>query len=136
MIQTGDPTNTGKGGESIYGGFFNDEFVDSITHDKRGIVSMANKGPDTNGSQFFITYKSLPYLNKKFTVFGKVIAGMETLDAFEKVATDGGDVPLQEIGINYITIHANHPMPTNHTVLPSVLSHFGHRLVKHKINYN
>ncbi|KAJ3316347.1 Peptidyl-prolyl cis-trans isomerase-like 3 [Boothiomyces sp. JEL0866] len=71
MAQTGDPTNTGKGGESIYGGKFEDEIDPALKHYTRGIVSMANKGPDTNGSQFFITYSKQTHLDGKYTVFGK-----------------------------------------------------------------
>lgn len=71
MVQTGDPTNTGKKGESIWGGKFEDELHDNLTHSARGIVSMANNGPNTNGSQFFITYDRHPHLDLKYTVFGK-----------------------------------------------------------------
>lgn len=71
MVQTGDPTNTGKGGESIYGGKFEDEIDPNLKHYTRGIVSMANKGPNTNGSQFFITYSKQTHLDGKYTVFGK-----------------------------------------------------------------
>jgi peptidyl-prolyl cis-trans isomerase-like 3 len=72
IIQGGDPTGTGKEGESIYGKPFEDELVDSLKHDKRGILSMANSGPNTNGSQFFITYNKMSKLNKQYTVFGRV----------------------------------------------------------------
>jgi len=107
MVQTGDPLGTGKGGESIYGKFFQDEFVEELEHSTRGILSYANKGPDTNGSQFFITYMKLPYLNKKYTVFGKVIWGLETLDKMERVDCDEKDKPKEDIKIVDITIHAN-----------------------------
>eukprot|EP00889_Picochlorum_renovo_P001095 jgi/Picre1/28125/NNA_003532.t1 len=70
MIQGGDPTGTGKGGKSVYeSGKFEDEIVSSLKHSKRGIVSMANSGPNTNGSQFFITYKAHSHLNGKYTVW-------------------------------------------------------------------
>ncbi len=72
MIQGGDPTGKGKGGESIYGGNFEDEIRPTLRHNMRGIVSMANRGPGTNGSQFFITYAAAPHLDGKNTVFGKV----------------------------------------------------------------
>ncbi|GIL90944.1 hypothetical protein Vretifemale_18640 [Volvox reticuliferus] len=91
MIQGGDPTGTGKGGRSIYptpSGKFPDEINDSLKHTKRGILSMANSGPNTNGSQFFITYKAHAHLNGKYTVFGQVIDGMDVLDRMEKVPTD------------------------------------------------
>lgn len=111
MIQGGDPTGTGKGGKSIYNaetnGKFEDEIVDSLRHSKRGIVSMANSGPNTNGSQFFITYKAHGHLNGKYTVFGHVIDGMDVLDRLERVPTGQGDRPLQEIVLKTVTIHAN-----------------------------
>lgn len=72
MIQGGDPTGKGKGGESIYGGNFEDEIRPALRHNARGIVSMANRGPRTNGSQFFVTYAAAPHLDGKNTVFGKV----------------------------------------------------------------
>ncbi|KAL0142949.1 cyclophilin-like domain-containing protein [Mucor lusitanicus] len=71
MIQTGDPTGTGKGGNSIWGRKFNDEIRSTLKHNARGILSMANSGPNTNGSQFFITYAKHPHLDTKYTVFGK-----------------------------------------------------------------
>eukprot|EP00193_Tetraselmis_chui_P010551 CAMPEP_0177775668 /NCGR_PEP_ID=MMETSP0491_2-20121128/14250_1 /TAXON_ID=63592 /ORGANISM="Tetraselmis chuii, Strain PLY429" /LENGTH=148 /DNA_ID=CAMNT_0019294303 /DNA_START=270 /DNA_END=716 /DNA_ORIENTATION=+ len=90
MVQGGDPTGTGKGGKCIFGtptGKFPDEIVDSLRHGKRGIVSMANSGPNTNGSQFFITYSKHQHLNGKYTIFGHVIDGQSTLDKMEKVPT-------------------------------------------------
>jgi cyclophilin family peptidyl-prolyl cis-trans isomerase len=72
---TGDPTGTGKGGKSIYAtpnGKFPDEISDALKHSKRGVVSMANSGPNTNGSQFFVMYKAQAHLNGKYTVFGQV----------------------------------------------------------------
>lgn len=71
MVQTGDPANTGKGGSSIWGRKFEDEFSDELKHKDRGTVSMANSGPNTNGSQFFITYGPQPHLDLKYTIFGK-----------------------------------------------------------------
>ncbi|KAG2603955.1 hypothetical protein PVAP13_4NG022300 [Panicum virgatum] len=71
MIQGGDPTGTGKGGTSIWGTKFADEFRESLKHNARGIMSMANSGPNTNGSQFFITYAKQPHLNGHYTVFAK-----------------------------------------------------------------
>ncbi len=107
MVQTGDPTGTGKGGESIYGGKFNDEIKDGLKHKTRGIVSMANSGPNTNGSQFFITYAAQTSLDLKYTVFGKVIDGFDTLDALEKLEVDAKHRPLKETRVNAVTIHAN-----------------------------
>lgn len=72
MVQGGDPTGTGKGGESIYGKYFDDEISDNLRHDGRGVVSMANRGPHTNGSQFFILYDKAPHLNNVNTIFAKV----------------------------------------------------------------
>lgn len=107
MIQGGDPTGTGKGGESIWGGTFEDQFNQELKHDKRGVVSMANKKPDTNGSQFFILFAPQPHLNNRYSVFAQVIDGFETLDAMEKVSTGEKDRPLKEIRIDRVTIHAN-----------------------------
>lgn len=94
MIQGGDPTGTGKGGESIWGKPFKDELNSKLVHSGRGIVSMANSGPHTNGSQFFILYKSANHLNFKHTVFGGVVGGLTTLAAMEKVPVDNEDRPL------------------------------------------
>uniref|UniRef100_F7D8B0 Peptidyl-prolyl cis-trans isomerase n=1 Tax=Equus caballus TaxID=9796 RepID=F7D8B0_HORSE len=70
MVQTGDPTGTGRGGNSIWGKKFEDEYSEYLKHNVRGVVSMANNGPNTNGSQFFITYGKQPHLDMKYTVFG------------------------------------------------------------------
>ncbi|KAK9802024.1 hypothetical protein WJX73_002799 [Symbiochloris irregularis] len=110
ILQGGDPTGTGKGGKSIYAtanGKFGDEIRDTLKHSKRGVVSMANSGPNTNGSQFFILYKAQSSLNGKNTVFGQVIDGMDVLDRMEKLPTGPGDRPLQEIKITAVKIHAN-----------------------------
>jgi peptidyl-prolyl cis-trans isomerase-like 3 len=107
MIQGGDPSNTGKGGQSVYGGKFEDEIVPQLKHSKRGVLSMANSGKNTNGSQFFITYKAHGHLNGKYTVFGHVIDGMEVLDKFERTPSDAADRPLQDIILEGVTIHAN-----------------------------
>ena len=106
----GDPTGTGKGGRSIYNtpnGKFGDEIRDELKHAKRGTLSMANSGPNTNGSQFFFSFKPQPHLNGKYTVFGQAIDGLDTLDKIEKVPADGADRPKQELRIQRITIHAN-----------------------------
>lgn len=94
MIQGGDPTGTGRGGESIWGKPFKDEVNSKLLHSERGILSMANSGPHSNGSQFFILYKSAPHLNYKHTVFGRVVGGLETLSKTEKVPVDDDDKPL------------------------------------------
>ncbi|XP_024973608.1 peptidyl-prolyl cis-trans isomerase CYP65 isoform X2 [Cynara cardunculus var. scolymus] len=94
MIQGGDPTGTGKGGESIWGKPFQDEVNSKLLHSGRGVVSMANSGAHTNGSQFFILYKSANHLNFKHTVFGGVVGGITTLSVMEKVPVDDDDRPL------------------------------------------
>lgn len=107
MIQGGDPTGTGKGGESIWGKPFKDEVNSKLLHSGRGVVSMANSGPHTNGSQFFILYKSATHLNYKHTVFGGVVGGLTTLSTMEKVPVDDDDRPLEEIKINSVTVFVN-----------------------------
>ncbi|CAM8883360.1 unnamed protein product [Rhodiola kirilowii] len=107
MIQGGDPTGTGKGGESIWGKPFKDELHSKLVHSGRGVVSMANSGPHTNGSQFFILYKSANHLNNKHTVFGMVVGGLTTLGVMEKVPVDNEDRPLEEIKINKVTVFVN-----------------------------
>lgn len=107
MVQMGDPTGTGKGGESIWGGYFEDEIRENLRHDKRGIVSMVNKGPNTNGSQFFITYDKHAHLDGYYTVLGHVIKGIEVLDKLEQIEVDEKNRPKTQILINSITIHAN-----------------------------
>uniref|UniRef100_A0A8R1I6M4 Peptidyl-prolyl cis-trans isomerase n=1 Tax=Caenorhabditis japonica TaxID=281687 RepID=A0A8R1I6M4_CAEJA len=107
MVQTGDPSHSGKGGESIWGGSFEDEFVSALKHDSRGCVSMANNGPDTNKSQFFITYAKQPHLDMKYTLFGKVIDGFDTLEELETIKVDSKYRPLVQQKIQNVTIHAN-----------------------------
>ncbi|XP_022963268.1 peptidyl-prolyl cis-trans isomerase CYP65-like [Cucurbita moschata] len=107
MIQGGDPTGTGRGGESIWGKPFKDELNSKLLHSGRGIVSMANSGPHTNGSQFFILYKSANHLNFKHTVFGGVVGGLTALAAMEKVPVDDNDRPLEEIKITSVTVFVN-----------------------------
>ena len=116
MVQTGDPTGTGKGGQSIFpGGKFNDEIKDVLKHKVRGMVSMANSGPNTNGSQFFITYAAQQSLDLKYTVFGKVIDGFDVLDELEKAPVNAKFRPLKDIQLFYVTIHAN-PLANNYKV--------------------
>lgn len=105
MIQGGDPTGTGRGGESIYGAPFEDEIVDTLRHSGPGILSMANAGPNTNASQFFITLVKTPWLDGKHTVFGKVVAGMEVVSAIGKVKTSKPfDRPVEPVTIENVTI--------------------------------
>lgn len=107
MIQGGDPTGTGRGGESIWGKSFRDEVNSKLLHSGRGVVSMANSGPHTNGSQFFILYKSANHLNYKHTVFGGVVGGLTTLSAMENVPVDDNDRPLEEIKIIEVEVYVN-----------------------------
>jgi len=107
MIQGGDPTGTGTGGESIWGKPFKDEPNSKLLHSGRGVVSMANSGPHTNGSQFFILYKSAMHLNYKHTVFGGVVGGLSTIAAMENVPVDDTDRPLVEIKIIEANVFVN-----------------------------
>jgi len=108
MIQGGDPTGTSKGGESIWGGSFNDEIRPTVKFNARGMLAMANKGEDQNGSQFFITYAKQSHLDGKYTIFGRVIDGAEdTLTAMERVPVNTKNKPLEEIRLETVTIHAN-----------------------------
>lgn len=96
MIQGGDPTGTGTGGESIWGVPFNDEVTSEIKFDKPGLLAMANAGPNTNGSQFFIATAKTPWLNMHHTIFGEVVSGYEVVQKIENTATDGSDRPVME----------------------------------------
>lgn len=105
MIQGGDPTGTGRGGESIWGEPFEDEIVKSFVFDEPGILAMANAGPNTNGSQFFITVAPTTWLNGNHTIFGKVIGGMDVVYAISKVPTSKpGDKPLKDVVMETVTI--------------------------------
>lgn len=96
MIQGGDPSGTGRGGESCWGGNFGDELNRDVNFEKKGLLAMANSGPNTNGSQFFITTAKTPWLNMKHTIFGEVVEGYDVVENIENVATDGSDCPLEE----------------------------------------
>ena len=99
MMQGGDTTKgNGTGGASIYGEKFADEGV-WLPHTHRGVLSMANSGPDTNGSQFFINYGPTPHLNGKHTCFGRIIHGMDICEDAEKVPTASGDVPNHDVKV-------------------------------------
>lgn len=99
MIQGGDPSGTGRGGESIFGGKFADEIVNSLKHTGAGVLSMANSGPNTNGSQFFITLAPTPWLDGKHIIFGRVESGMQIIRRIGNVPTSQGDRPTDEIKI-------------------------------------
>jgi len=96
MIQGGDPTGTGRGGESIWGKPFADEVTLSLKFDKPGLLAMANAGPGTNGSQFFITTIACPWLNMKHTIFGEVVAGYDVVEKIENTSTGANDKPVSD----------------------------------------
>lgn len=104
MIQGGDPTGTGMGGESIWGGTFADEFSDSV-HNIHGALSMANAGPGTNGSQFFIVQApATPWLDGHHTVFGQTFEGLDIVDTITNVERDAMDKPLEDIIMKNVMI--------------------------------
>lgn len=114
MIQGGDPTGTGRGGESIWGGKFNDEINPSLTFDKPGVLAMANAGPNTNGSQFFITVAPTTWLDGHYSIFGKVLNGMDVVLAISKVkTTKPGDRPVNKVVMESVTIEKQ-PKPDQH----------------------
>jgi peptidyl-prolyl cis-trans isomerase-like protein 2 len=106
MIQGGDPSGTGRGGQSIWGKNFADELEGPHLHDARGVVSMANKGKNTNSSQFFITYRPAKHLDRKHTVFGRVVEGADTtLTKMEMTPVEEGtNRPLEEIVIRDVVV--------------------------------
>lgn len=104
MIQSGDPSGTGRGGASIYGGPFEDEFSADLRHDTPGVLSMANAGPNTNQSQFFITVVPTPWLDARHTVFGRVINGMDVVNKISTVPTNQMDKPLQDVVMKEVKV--------------------------------
>ncbi|KAG8966130.1 hypothetical protein FRC03_012455 [Tulasnella sp. 419] len=104
MLQTGDPLGDGTGGESIWGREFEDEFSPELRHDRPYTLSMANAGPNTNGSQFFITTTVCPWLDNKHTVFGRAVRGLEVVHAIENVKTNKVDKPFEDIKIISVDI--------------------------------
>ncbi|WP_254862321.1 peptidylprolyl isomerase [Halovivax gelatinilyticus] len=101
MIQGGDPTGTGRGGPGYQ---FDDEFHDELRHDGPGILSMANSGPNTNGSQFFITLDAQPHLDDRHAVFGEVTDGMDVVREIGSVETNAQDQPTKDIVLESVTV--------------------------------
>lgn len=106
MLQGGDPTATGKGGRSVWDGTFRDELDGPLSHDARGVVSMANKGKNTNGSQFFITYRACPHLDRKHTIFARVVGGADTTlaDIERGAVSDGEKRPLEDVRMEQVVV--------------------------------
>lgn len=108
MVQGGSPaTASTKDSISVYGSNFEDELKSTLKHHQRGMLSMANKGPATNGSQFFVTFAAAPHLDGKNSVFGRVIEGWEVLDKIEEVKVDKKNRPVEAVKIERVEIHAN-----------------------------
>ena len=108
MIQGGDPTGTGKGGECVWGGTLPDDFGAPLKHSQRGVLSMASGGPDSNGAQFFITFAPAPHLDNVNSVIGRVIGGEEVLGRMEAAKVAGKKCrPVEDIKILGAVVHVN-----------------------------
>ena len=101
MLQTGDRTGTGRGGP---GYAFDDEFDDGLSHHGPGVVSMANSGPNTNGSQFFVTLDAQPHLDGRHAVFGEVVDGLDVVRDIGSVPTDRNDAPTREVTLESVSV--------------------------------
>ena len=106
MVQGGDPTGTGRGGQSIWGKPFEDECTPELRFNKKGLLAMANAGPNTNGSQFFITTALTPWLDGRHTIFGEVVDGYDVVESIERSPTGRDDRPIEKQFIQKATIQA------------------------------
>ena len=105
MAQGGDPTGTGRGGESIYGGKFRDEITRELKHVGAGVLAMANSGPHTNGSQFYITLAPAPWLDGKHSIFGRIASGMGAVRKLGMVPVDANDGPSTTITVRRLPVY-------------------------------
>ena len=106
MVQGGDPQGTGMGGP---GYTFQDEFSEELRFDRPGLLAMANAGPHTNGSQFFITVGTPEHLNGRHTIFGRVVEGYDVVERISRVSTDARDAPREPVRIERLTIEESQP---------------------------
>ena len=104
MIQGGDPTGTGRGGASIWKKEFVNEYAANVVFDRPFLLAMANHGPNTNGSQFFITTKATPFLNGGYTIFGEVISGQDVVRKIENTKTAAADRPVENQTMIKVTV--------------------------------